>query len=307
VRGLVEALIQSGRSGELVVHYTSLLARPTRNPALLVRLAEQLERGEWDKALPPALRRVQCLLQLAVHLYRTSTGDPVLTRARARLTDTFTADDPPLLRRMLEGADLEALRGFASMLEAGVDSALDRVFTRVAVELSADVFRGDERPFWESSGTWTYRSGLRKKQEELRVLTEEKIPANSEAIGIAASYGDLSENSEWEAAIEEQRNLTNRAMELEALILEAQLLENAAIPDGTVAPGTWVRYRDEAGKEHRLEIVGPWDIEHDGQVSYRSPLAAGMLGHNAGDRPSLELPSGEVEVEILETGPLARG
>ena len=198
VRGLVETLAQADRSAELVSHYANLLARPTRNPALLVRLALQLEGGEYDDQLPPTLRRVQCLLQLAVHLYRSSPGDPILTRTRARLTDALAGGKSPMLRDLLKDADVDTLRGFASMISAGVDSAIDRVFTRIAVEHSAEIFREEERPFWELSGTWTYRAGLEKQREELRVLTEEKIPANSEAIGVAASYGDLSENSEWE-------------------------------------------------------------------------------------------------------------
>ena len=77
-----------------------------------------------------------------------------------------------------------------------------------------DLVPRDETPFWESNNIFCSNDGLARRQEEYRVLLEEKIPENSEAIGKAASYGDLSENSEWEAAIEDQRNLTTKAIEL---------------------------------------------------------------------------------------------
>ena len=301
-RGLVEALDEDGRAADLIAHYGALMARPTRNPILFVRLAEHIETGAHDAELGPPLRRAQCLLHLAVYLHRGAPGDVILTRARARLSELLTRGDPPLLRRLLADGDLESLRGLAALLDGGVDPVIDRLFTQVAVSISPDVFRGDERPFWQSSAIWTSRVGLRKRQEELRILRDVKIPANAEAIGVAASHGDLSENAEWEAAIAEQRILTQRAMELEADVRAAQLLEDTAIPPGTVAPGTAVTYRelDGNGEAQRVEIVGPWDIERDDQVSYRSPLAAGMLGARRGHTAQLELPSGTVRVEIVE-------
>lgn len=305
VRGLVDLLESEGRTDALIQHYKNLLARPTRNPDLLIRLAQKLENGNFEEQLPPRARRIQCLLQLAVYLERNASGNAILTRARARLSDVLTSGEEPLLRTLLADCDLENLRGLVIMLESGVDRAIERLFTHVAVEHSPDIFRGDERPFWETSGIWATKAGLARQQEELRILKEIKIPANSEAIGKAASYGDLSENSEWEAAIEEQRNLTTRAMELEATLANVHLLENAAIPNGVVSPGTRVRYRDLADRrEHTIELLGPWDIEREGQISYLSPIGQGLLGCRVGDSATLELPSGSREVEVLEVTPL---
>ena len=297
-RALVEELENAGRGRVLAEHYVALLARPIRNPTLLIALAERIETGRVQGVLPAPVQRAQCLLQLAVFLHKNSPGQPELLRARSRLTALLAGTKPPLLRSMLKDTDLETLRGLASLVEGGVDVTLDRVFTRVAVDLSPDVFRGDEKPFWESGGTWTTRKGLRAKEEELRILREVKIPENSEAIGRAASYGDLSENSEWEAAIEEQRTLTTRAMQVETEVREAQLIENASLPEDTVCPGCEVRYRDLGDRtEHVVRILGPWDGE--GSISYRSPLASGMLGLHPGERARVELPSGEVSVEVL--------
>ena len=73
-----------------------------------------------------------------------------------------------------------------------------------------DLVPRDDTPFWDSNNIFSGREGIALRQEEYRVLLEEKIPENSAAIGKAASYGDLSENFEWTAAIEQQRQLTER-------------------------------------------------------------------------------------------------
>ena len=125
-----------------------------------------------------------------------------------------------------------------------------------------------------------------------------KIPANQDAIGRAAAMGDLSENAEWEAAIEEQRNLTTRAQEIEAELRLAELIENAILPEGVASPGTKVVYRDASGA-HEVAILGPWDGEdNESAISYRAPLAWGLLGHKAGETVSIQLPSGVVEITL---------
>jgi transcription elongation GreA/GreB family factor len=305
VRGLVEALESAGRHDALAQHYVSLLARPIKNPYLLVRLAERLETDAHESRLAPIQQRAHCLLQLAVHLNDVTSANPTLTRSRTKLVSVLTEGPKPLLRRLLAKADIETLRGYADLMEKGVDRAIDRLFTQIAVELWPDFFRHEERAFWESTSLWTTREGLAKRQGELRLLRDVKIPENAEAIGRAASYGDLSENAEWTAAIEEQRNLTNRAMELEAELENARLIESAILPEGLVAPGTRVVYRDLAsGTSHEIDVLGPWDADGEKRISYRSPLAAGMLGLAAGEEAEISLPNGRISVRIESVVPL---
>ena len=306
IKGLVDVLFENGRGEALVEHYSGLLARPTRNPLLLVRLAEKVEGSEFEDKLLPASQRAQCLLQLAVYLNRATSSTTDLVRARDRLSALLSEGKKPLLRPLLEGSNIETMRSLAAMLEAGVDRSVDRLFTQLAVEVSPDVFRGDEKPFWETGGIWTTRAGLAEREEELRVLVDVKIPENSEAIGKAASYGDLSENSEWEAAIEDQRHLTQRAMELEEAIRSAQVLEDAVIPGGLVSPGSRVTYVEIGDDERSREIMllGPWDADGETKVSYRSPLADGMLGKKPGEEAEIKLPNGTIRVRIGAIEPI---
>ncbi len=306
VRGLVEALEAAGRHEALIQQYVSLLARPIKNPYLLVRLAERLETSEFEPRLAPPKQRTHCLLQLAVHLNEFTGANPTLARSRTRLIAVLTEGENPLLRRLLASADVETLRGFSALMEKGVDRAIDRLFTQVVVELWPDFFRHEDHEFWESDNLWTTRPGLQRRQEELRLLRDVKIPENAEAIGRAASYGDLSENAEWTAALEEQRNLTNRAMELEAELERARLIESQTLPEGKVAPGTRVAYRDLGNDSlHQIEILGPWDADGEKRISYRSPLAKGMLGLGVGDEAHIELPSARISVRIEDVQTLA--
>lgn len=103
--------------------------------------------------------------------------------------------------------------------------------------------------------------------------------------------------------MEEQRNLTARAMAMEEELRLADLIEEAALPSGRACPGTSVLYREvESGEEHEIVILGPWDddtFKGIQVVSYRAPLAAGLLGLSQGGTADLELPSGTLAIEVL--------
>ena len=239
------------------------------------------------------------LVELGVHLEEQKRGDTLMTRAHQRLVDLLAGGEPPLLTQLLAEADAEEYLGLGTALQRGLDDKLDTLLTDSALSKGIDLFKTSSRNFWAEDRIWTTREGLKRREKELRELIDKKIPENAEAIARAASYGDLSENAEWEQAIEEQRQLTSAASAMEKELRMAALLENASIPEDMVAPGTLVRYREAAsGKEAEIAILGPWD-DHPRGVSYRAPLAAGMLGLHVGESGLITLPSGTLEVSIL--------
>jgi transcription elongation factor GreA len=304
VRHLVDLLLKEKREDAMSKHYAGLLARPRRAPSLLVSLASIFERQDLGKDFPTKPQRAHALLNLATHLHRSKRGNPQMTRVCGRLTDLLAGGSEPLLRFLLAEADDGTLRGVNTLLKRGVESEIDHMVTEICIDRDRHFYAGQSGPFWEGDTIWTTKAGLERRSAELRILVDEKIPANQEAIGRAASFGDLSENSEWEAAIAEQRILTGRAMEIEEELRLAELLEEVAIPVDTICPGSIVRYREVAtGNEERIVILGPWDGEQwEGiqVVSYRAPLAAGLLGLQVGAVESIALPSGELEIQVLE-------
>jgi transcription elongation factor GreA len=250
------------------------------------------------------VQRVQALIELGVRLEAERRGDPLKARALQRLVELLTKGEEPLLRRLMAQADAGELRSIRSMLARGIDDRIDAMVMDIALEQVPELFSSDALPFWKEDSIWTTRAGLAARDGELRELTEKKIPENSAAIARAASYGDISENAEWENAIAEQRQLTTQAAAIEQELRKAALLENAPLIENTVCPGTEVVYREVAsGEQHRIQILGPWDTHRDGVVSYLAPLAAGMLGKQTGERALIVLPGGQLEVEVLSIAP----
>jgi transcription elongation GreA/GreB family factor len=94
-------------------------------------------------------------------------------------------------------------------------------------------------------------------------------------------------------------------MEIESELRRAELIENAILPEDTVSPGTVARYRDLAnGVEGEITILGPWDAEQaEHVVSYRAPLAAGLLGKKPGQKATITLPSGTQELQVIAVRP----
>ena len=269
----------------------------------MIVLADRFEDGGEHEDMPTPVQRGQALLSLAVHTFQERRGNPQLTRIAGRLTDFLAKGKTPMLKELFKTADVSALRSANVTASRGVDSEIENIITEVALSKDKQFFAQDAGFYWESATIWTTRAGLRRRSAELKELREVKIPENQDAIGRAASYGDLSENSEWEAAIEEQRNLTARAMEIEEELRETDLIEDAAIIEDTVCPGTRVLYREvESGKESTVLILGPWDddqVLETQVISYRAPLAQGLLGLELGEKSTVKLPGGDVDLEIV--------
>ncbi|MEZ6017518.1 MAG: GreA/GreB family elongation factor [Planctomycetota bacterium] len=303
VRALLDRLGRADQDPKLRTHYAGLLARPLRNPTLLVALATRFEDAQIEEGLPTPVQRAQALVTVAQHLAVQRRGDPQLTRVSARLTEFLTKKPNPLLGRLLKSVDVPTMRSITITASRGVDTEIDSLLTDIALSLDPQFFAHDTGRFWEGTSIWTTRAGLERRSAELRELREVKIPANQDAIGRAASFGDLSENSEWEAAIEEQRNLTARAMEIEEELRKTDLIEEAPVPENTVCPGTRVQYRESVSREvNTILILGPWDADEvlgTQVVSYRAPLAKGLLGLTPGKKATVKLPSGELGVEVI--------
>jgi transcription elongation GreA/GreB family factor len=303
VRALVDALVAKGRKAELGAMYADLLARPLRAPETLIALARLGESGKLQGEFPAEPQRAVALLALATNLYvaRDSRGDTAAARTKGKLTELLAKGKKPLLAKLLDSAEPATIESILRTIQRGVDEEIESIVTDFAVAVPNMGDRGGAPHFWENDRIWTTKQGLEKRSAEFKQLREVKIPANQDAIGRAAAMGDLSENSEWEAAIEEQRNLTQRAMEMEAELRLVELIENASLMEGIVSPGTHVKYREaKLGTEHEITILGPWDDGHGEQVvSYRAPLAQGLLGRRVGDRVIVVLPSGEMQVEVV--------
>ena len=133
---------------------------------------------------------------------------------------------------------------------------------------------------------------IKKELEYLETVREKEV---AELIKEARSFGDLSENSEYDEAKTEQGKLYSRIAELKVLVENAEIVDNIEqdAPKDTVTLGSIVRVLDvEEGDEETFEIVGSQEANpREGRISDDSPLGRGLHGHRAGEIANIEAPA----------------
>ena len=143
--------------------------------------------------------------------------------------------------------------------------------------------------------------GLEKLEYELNELKTTKRKEVVERIKIARGFGDLSENSEYEAAREEQAFIEGRIKKIENMVQHAEIIDVNDFEEGEITLGRTVLFKElPDGLEEKYTIVGAAEADpFEGKISNESPIAKGLMGRSEGDQVSIETPGGHMEVEIL--------
>ena len=138
---------------------------------------------------------------------------------------------------------------------------------------------------------------IEKELEYLQTVREKEV---SELIKEARSYGDLSENSEYDEAKAEQGKLYSKIAEYKNLLENAEIVEHVARA-GVIGIGSKVTVLDvETGDEDEYQIVGSQEANPMmGRISDDSPFGKGLIGHKIGETVTVEAPAGELQFEIL--------
>ena len=141
---------------------------------------------------------------------------------------------------------------------------------------------------------------LKTLQEELNYLRTVKEKEVAEQIKEARSFGDLSENSEYDEAKNEQGRIFSRMAELEEIISHAQLIEPGQL-SGKVAAGCRVSVLDlDTGEEEDYTVVGSQEANPlEARISDESPFGQALVGRQEGDEICVEVPAGTLRYRIL--------
>lgn len=147
--------------------------------------------------------------------------------------------------------------------------------------------------------TFLTPEGLRKLEEELELLKTVKRKEVAERIKQAKEFGDLSENSEYEDAKNEQAFTEGRILTLEGMLRNAKVINNHDIRSDVVSVGSTVRLVDESGEELTYMIVGSAEADpvHD-RISNESPVGRSLLGKRKGQRVTVQVPAGTFRYTI---------
>ena len=142
---------------------------------------------------------------------------------------------------------------------------------------------------------------LKELQEELNYLKTVREKEVAELIKEARSYGDLSENSEYDEAKNEQGRLYSRMAELEEILSNCVVIEEEESDGDYIRMGSTVTvYDKEFEEEQTFRITGSQEADPmNGLISEESPFGKALMGHVAGDEITVDAPSGTVEYKIL--------
>lgn len=148
-------------------------------------------------------------------------------------------------------------------------------------------------------------SGLKALEEELEMLKTVRRKEVSEKIRVARGYGDLSENSEYDEAKNEQAIVEARIADLEVMLKNVVILDESELVTDVVSLGSFVKvYDEEFEEELEYTIVGSTEADLDlGKISDESPVGKALIGKKIGEIAEAVLPSGDTaKFKVISIG-----
>ena len=153
----------------------------------------------------------------------------------------------------------------------------------------------------EKKNLLTY-AGLQKLEEELHDLKVVRRKEVAEKIKEAREQGDLSENAEYDAARDEQRDIEARIEEIEKILKNAEIVVEDEVDLDKISVGCKVKVYDcEFDEEIEFKIVGSSEANSlQGKISNESPVGKALIGAHKGETVDVEMPSGIMQYKVLE-------
>ncbi len=153
----------------------------------------------------------------------------------------------------------------------------------------------------EKKNIMTY-AGLKKLEDELQDLKVNRRQEVAQKIKEAREQGDLSENAEYDAAKDEQRDIEARIEELEKILKNAEVIDEDDVALDTISVGCCVTLLDvEFDDEMQFKIVGSTEANSlKGYISNESPIGQALLGKKKGEVVEVESPAGAIQYKIME-------
>lgn len=147
-------------------------------------------------------------------------------------------------------------------------------------------------------GVYVTHQGLADARSELILLKKDKRKEIAERIQKAREYGDLTENSEYDAALEEQTLIENRIAELEGVLKNAMEIQEIAASDSVVIGSTIFLELD--GQKDEFTIVGRVEADPSKKrISNESPLGSSLLGSKIGEVVEVKTPAGSYRAKVI--------
>ncbi|MBU8870008.1 MAG: GreA/GreB family elongation factor [Gemmatimonadales bacterium] len=293
---ITRGLIEGGQADALEKALLLAIAKPSASPDLLGWLWRTSHTastaGKFLAGLENlTVRRIADAMFSLLHstgtLYGLSMEEKHLKVLESSRAAFATQNNQPLLT-LLEEADRTEAKRLKIIIEknAGLSASHRTQLLGLLRAKYADIFLDLTREWEDGTTVYTTEQGLRITQDALNTIIKDELPEVAKQIGEAASFGDLSENAEFTAALEKRDQLASRATGLESELSLASVITPEMANSDFVNIGTRVRaLAADSGEEVVFTFLGPWDTDTDQLIlNYQAPLSLAFMGSKVGDR-----------------------
>jgi transcription elongation GreA/GreB family factor len=299
-------LSEAGRDEVILAAVDSAMADPVANPQICIWLWQIPTRQPAN--MPELLDLFSRLMKIMQEMHRDPELDRTLRRETCgQIRSTLTASGCKTFRKTIVQLDDGVAATVKRKIEVnhGLSEASRETLLNVIREEFYGLFIQAKVASWlDESVIWTTKESIERLEAELKELIDVARPANSKAIGEAAALGDLSENAEWQYAVEEQRRLDGKIAQLQNDLMRARPLGQGDVPTDSVGIGSTIGVlRTSNQQEIEITILGPWESNVELNIfSYRTPMALELLGKRIGETATLKLDGTPQEYAIRSLG-----
>lgn len=322
----VMAMKRLGREDAIIDAAKKIFIKTTDYPDAYTALARMRLHGKGE-ILPD--RTSTEFLAKVIQLLDSLTLDLRATNDKNEKKELKTTLDN--LRAILND---KSQRAIGNVIESGTEDQVRRILqlVRQSPSVTPTVIRATEnfivhrfpdllatvvaapRPEEQETAVTIYTTaeGKRDREQELHRIMEVEMAQITIEIGEALKFGDISENSELDAARERQQRLAETAKRIQLDLERCVVIDPALVETDEVRVGTRVVVeRTETGRESTYTILGPWDIDESDPtiISHLSPIAVGLLRKAPGEEASVKLPDGSkanYKVKSIERAVMAQ-
>ncbi len=264
--------------------------------------------SEFIEAMPPRIELFSRLMKIAEEIARSpeighETRRELFQQFRSAMISRNFASYRALLEDIDEGVAATVKRR-TERCPCLSENQRDDMLGILRGEFYSLFLKAKIIPWLDDSVIWITQESIEHHQAELKELHDILLPANSRAIGAAAALGDLSENAEWQYAVEEQRRLNGRVAQVNDELLMARIIDPEDVATDFASIGSKVMLQAvDDGHQMEVNILGPAESDVANKVyNYRTPLALEILGKKMGDTVTLKVEGPEQDYTIVSLG-----
>ncbi len=293
---ITRGLLEGGQTDELENSLVQVVSKPSSSPDLMGWLWRTMHTngaaGKYLAGLESLPERkvgdaMFSLLDSIGKLYALSSEEKYLIDLESARLALSIQSLAPILKLIDEATKSEALQLKTTLTENhGLSPAMRTQMLGYLRSRHSGIFLEMTREWEDDDIIYTTEEGLRSLQDAVNFIVKEEIPIVAKQIGEAASFGDLSENAEFTAALEKRDQLASRATGMENDLKKATVINYEMSGSDFVNIGTRVNTRNEnSGEEEVFTFFGPWDTDVEKKIlNYQAPLSMAFMGSRVGDR-----------------------